>query len=102
MERHIGRSVEDAQYAKGADGMSEKTSYTVRKSGVVSSIQRHSRKASSIATFIGSVVLGIIVWQLISMLYTPYFFPSPVETWVSFKELTEDGVLAESITASAG
>ncbi|TAL78880.1 MAG: ABC transporter permease [Burkholderiaceae bacterium] len=57
--------------------------------------------ASSFAIFVLSVVLGLIAWQLISLPYSAYFFPSPLETWESFRELTADGVLYESITASA-
>lgn len=56
--------------------------------------------ASSFATFLLSVVLGLLAWQLISLPYTAYFFPSPLQTWESFRELAADGVLSESIMAS--
>ncbi len=78
-----------------------KDMYGVQKISVLGRIRRQARKASSLATFVTSVILGLIAWQLISLPYNAYFFPSPLETWASFKELTEDGVLADSIAASA-
>lgn len=78
-----------------------KDMYGVQKISVLGRIRRQARKASSLATFATSVILGLIAWQLISLPYNAYFFPSPLETWASFKELTEDGVLADSIAASA-
>ena len=72
-----------------------------RQVSVLSRIRRQVRKLSSFGTFVASVVLGIIAWQLISLPYNAYFFPSPLETWASFKELTEEGVLLDAISASA-
>lgn len=78
-----------------------KDAYVARQISVLSRIRRQLRKISSFGTFVASVVLGIVAWQLISLPYNAYFFPSPLETWSSFIELTEDGVLLDSISASA-
>lgn len=55
----------------------------------------------STVIFALSLAIGLVVWQLISIKYGVYFFPSPSETWVAFKELAEDGSLATSTIDSA-
>ena len=75
--------------------------YDTQAMGGLRRFRRRAQKMSSLGAVAISVVLGLIVWQLISLPYTAYFFPSPLETWASFKELTDDGVLFDSITASA-
>lgn len=58
------------------------------------------RWLKSTGFFTLSLVLGLAGWQLISMRYTVYFFPSPEETWIAFRELVADGSFAVSAIAS--
>lgn len=51
--------------------------------------------------FVTSIVLGVIVWGLLSLRYPANQLPSPNETWIAAKELWQDGVITESIVASS-
>ncbi|MGH9138707.1 MAG: ABC transporter permease [Acidimicrobiales bacterium] len=63
---------------------------------------RLSRKyVGRAATFVVSIVLGITIWGLVSLRYPMVLLPSPRETWVSAKDLWQDGTITESIWASS-
>jgi ABC-type nitrate/sulfonate/bicarbonate transport system permease component len=49
-----------------------------------------------------SVLVGILIWQLLSMRLPPLFLPSPVATFRSSIELWRDGTLVQAIIASLG
>jgi NitT/TauT family transport system permease protein len=48
-----------------------------------------------------SVLLGVVIWDLVSRNYTAFFLPSPLLTWRGAVELVQDGTLASSISASS-
>lgn len=48
-----------------------------------------------------SIFCGLVVWQLLSMLSTPLFLPSPLLTLQGLRELWEDGTLIGAVGASA-
>ncbi|MFF0717389.1 ABC transporter permease [Verrucosispora sp. NA02020] len=48
-----------------------------------------------------SVLLGVVIWDLVSRNYTAFFLPSPLLTWRGAVELIQDGTLASSISASS-
>lgn len=48
-----------------------------------------------------SLAAGLLVWQLVSLRFSSFYFPSPGETWTAGRELWQDGTLVESIVASA-
>jgi taurine transport system permease protein len=62
---------------------------------------REKLSLSSLGLFAVSILLGLGLWQLLSMQYSATFLPSPAETWDGAKELAEDGTLAESVIASS-
>jgi taurine transport system permease protein len=62
---------------------------------------REKLSLSSLGLFALSIVLGLAVWQGLSMQYTATFLPSPAETWVGAKDLAADGTLLESMIASS-
>lgn len=47
-----------------------------------------------------SVGCGLVLWQLLSMMTTPLFLPSPALTWQGLVELWTDGTLTGSMLAS--
>ncbi|GAA1519555.1 ABC transporter permease [Sphaerisporangium rubeum] len=49
-----------------------------------------------------SVLLGLLIWNLVSMNYTSFFLPSPKLTWDGAVELIKDGTLWQAMTASSG
>jgi ABC-type nitrate/sulfonate/bicarbonate transport system permease component len=55
-----------------------------------------------LAITIGSVLGGLLVWQLLSLRFPPLFLPSPAMTLAGFVELAADGTLWTSIVASSG
>ena len=59
------------------------------------------RHVKSAGVFLLSLAIGLIAWQLISLQYNVYFFPSPADAWSAFRELAEDGTLASSTIDSA-
>src|SRR5262249_30062108 len=59
------------------------------------------RHVKSAGVFLLSLAIGLIAWQLISLQYDVYFFPSPADAWSAFRELAEDGTLASSTIDSA-
>ena len=59
------------------------------------------RHLKSAGVFLLSLAIGLIAWQLISLQYDVYFFPSPADAWSAFRELAEDGTLASSTIDSA-
>ncbi|WBB71358.1 ABC transporter permease [Micromonospora sp. WMMD1128] len=48
-----------------------------------------------------SVVLGVVVWDLVSRNYTAFFLPSPLLTWRGAVDLVQDGTLWSSVSASS-
>ena len=62
---------------------------------------RERLSLGSLGLFALSILLGLTVWQLLSMQYSPTFLPSPAETWDGARELAEDGTLADSVVASS-
>ena len=59
------------------------------------------RQVRSAGIFVLSLAIGLAVWQLISLQYDIYFFPSPADAWTAFRELAADGTLASSTIDSA-
>lgn len=55
----------------------------------------------SIGVFALSLAIGLTAWQLVSLQYDIYFFPSPADAWRAFRELAEDGTLVSSTIDSA-
>jgi ABC-type nitrate/sulfonate/bicarbonate transport system permease component len=51
-------------------------------------------------TALGSVAVGVAIWQLLSMRLNPLFLPSPSLTLAGALELWDDGTLLQSIGAS--
>lgn len=63
---------------------------------------------ASVAAFIrryyfgaAAILCGLVIWQLLSMLSSPLFLPSPLLTLQGMRELWEDGTLAGAVGASA-
>jgi NitT/TauT family transport system permease protein len=54
-----------------------------------------------LALSVGSVLLGLAIWDLVSRNYTAYFLPSPMVTLQGAIELLRDGTLWESVRASS-
>lgn len=48
-----------------------------------------------------AVLLGVVVWHLLSQTTSPLFLPSPLQTWKAAIELWDDGVMWASIAASS-
>src|SRR3954467_14312922 len=63
--------------------------------------RRVARTTRSASVFALSLAVGMAAWQLISLQYSVYFFPSPAATWIAFRELADDGTLAASTMDSA-
>lgn len=63
--------------------------------------RRRRTQLSAVATYIGAVAFGIALWWLVSLHYTDYFLPSPLQTWEAGRDLAADGTLWASIVASA-
>jgi taurine transport system permease protein len=51
--------------------------------------------------YAGSLVIGVVIWQLLATVYGPALVASPVETIQAFGELASDGTLVNSIVASS-
>jgi NitT/TauT family transport system permease protein len=47
-----------------------------------------------------SILAGLLIWQVLSMMLPPVFLPSPAATFESSIELWRDGTLAQAIVAS--
>ena len=47
-----------------------------------------------------SICCGLVIWQLLSMMTTPLFLPSPALTWQGLIELWSDGTLTGAVLAS--
>jgi NitT/TauT family transport system permease protein len=62
---------------------------------------RERLSLGSLGLFALSILLGLAVWQVLSMQYTATFLPSPAETWDGAKDLAADGTLLESVIASS-
>lgn len=52
-------------------------------------------------TYAGSLLAGLVVWQLLSLRYPLLLLPSPGETLQGARELWSDGLLVDSVLASA-
>lgn len=63
--------------------------------------RRQRKQLSAVATYIGAIAVGIGLWWLLSLHYTDYFLPSPLETYRAGRDLAADGTLWASIVASA-
>jgi NitT/TauT family transport system permease protein len=64
--------------------------------------RRRGRLAVTVVlTYLASIGLGLLLWQLGSMHWSATFLPSPYQTWESAKELWRDGTLPDSIWASS-
>jgi ABC-type nitrate/sulfonate/bicarbonate transport system permease component len=63
-------------------------------------VARSRTRLPRLAWFALSVLIGIGIWQLVSMNYDAVFMPSPPETWDAAVELARDGTLSDSIIAS--
>ncbi|WP_431934634.1 ABC transporter permease [Micromonospora sp. RP3T] len=64
--------------------------------------RRRSRpRLTRIGLSVLSVVLGVVVWDLVSRNYTAFFLPSPLLTWRGAVELVQDGTLWSSVSASS-
>ncbi|MFT4148762.1 MAG: ABC transporter permease [Paracoccaceae bacterium] len=59
-------------------------------------------RLTNIAPATGSIIAGILLWQVVSLGISPFFLPSPWQTLLALKELAADGSLQASILASAG
>lgn len=62
---------------------------------------RDKLSLGSLGLFTLSILLGLTLWQVVSMQYTATFLPSPAETWEGTKDLAEDGTLVDSVIASS-
>lgn len=58
-------------------------------------------RLARLLTGFGSVLAGIVVWDLLSRTTNPVFLPSPWLTLLSVDELIDDGTLWRSIAASS-
>ncbi len=54
----------------------------------------------ALATYVGSIGMGVAVWALLSLHYSDYFLPSPLKTYEAARELAADGTLWNAIVAS--
>ena len=54
-----------------------------------------------VGLFIVSILLGLLVWQLIASRFGPALVASPSETWQGAVDLSNDGMLWQSIWASS-
>ncbi|WBB99681.1 MULTISPECIES: ABC transporter permease [unclassified Solwaraspora] len=59
--------------------------------------RRHTRVVLSVL----SVLLGLLIWDLVSRNYTAFFLPSPRLTWQGAVELATNGTLWDSVWASS-
>ena len=48
----------------------------------------------------GSILFGLLLWEVASRQVNPLFLPSPAQTWQAAIELTQDGSLPEAVVAS--
>ncbi len=55
---------------------------------------------AALATYVGSIGVGVALWALLSLHYSDYFLPSPLKTYNAARELAADGTLWASIVAS--
>lgn len=60
------------------------------------------RRLGRIGLPIGSVLLGLLIWDLVSRNYTAFFLPSPRLTLDGAIELIQDGTLWDAVAASSG
>jgi ABC-type nitrate/sulfonate/bicarbonate transport system permease component len=60
------------------------------------------RRLRKVALSAGSILLGLLLWDLISRNYTAYFLPSPRLTLDGAIELAREGTLWEAAGASSG
>lgn len=66
---------------------------------------RTAKKSSNlgvVGAYVGSMVLGVGVWWLVSLFYSDFILPSPALTFRGFLDLTGDGTLPSAILASSG
>ncbi|MFV2103503.1 ABC transporter permease [Micromonospora sp. LOL_024] len=64
--------------------------------------RRRSRpRLARVGLSVLSVVLGIVIWDLVSRNYTAFFLPSPLLTWRGAVDLVQDGTLWSSVSASS-
>ncbi|WP_431947614.1 ABC transporter permease [Micromonospora marina] len=64
--------------------------------------RRRSRpRLTRIGLSVLSVLLGVVVWDLVSRSYTAFFLPSPLLTWRGAVDLVQDGTLWSSVSASS-
>ncbi|MFV2018112.1 ABC transporter permease [Micromonospora sp. LOL_023] len=59
------------------------------------------RQQTRILLSVLSVLLGVLIWDLVSRNYTAFFLPSPRLTWQGTVELAANGTLWDSIWASS-
>lgn len=72
--------------------------------GIAPAIKKFCRKGMSVKRYTFgtlAILCGILIWQLLSMMTTPLFLPSPTLTWNGLVELWSDGTLTEAMGASA-
>lgn len=55
------------------------------------------RRLAGSVTQIGSVLAGLILWQLISLGYEPYLFPGPLDLTSYFSEIVVSGALMRAV-----
>jgi taurine transport system permease protein len=63
---------------------------------------RRPRRIVRLLYSIGSLAIGLLIWELASRHVAPLFLPSPMATFEGLVELAQDGTLATSIAASSG
>ncbi len=63
-------------------------------------ISRASARFGRFLTGFSSVVLGVLIWEMLSWRFPPLFLPSPMLTLRAMFELWDDGTLLQSIGAS--
>ncbi|MEV0001734.1 ABC transporter permease [Micromonospora sp. NPDC050980] len=63
--------------------------------------RRHRPRLTRAGLSLLSVVLGVVVWDLVSRNYTAFFLPSPLLTWRGAVDLVQDGTLWSSVSASS-
>lgn len=65
-------------------------------------LTRTFSQSGVVAAYLGSMILGIGVWGLASLLYSEFILPSPAVTFEGFVELSKDGTLSSAVLASSG
>ena len=63
--------------------------------------RRRALPARVALTYGGSVALGLVLWQLVSLTQNPYFLPSPPRVIAAIGELYRTGQLFDDIAASS-